>query len=109
MGIQSAYANPGTRPAFKIAQEQPKLRYIYRGLDHPFTLNEFKDYLFKMRENYLIQKYPGVQYPYVFKQMMPETTPDPLRAPVPQDSGAAASSLTANTRETTSDVLDRFV
>jgi hypothetical protein len=76
--IQSAYANPGTRPAFKIAQEQAKLRYIYRGLDHPFSLNEFKDYLFKMRENYLIQKYPGVQYPYVFKQMMPETTPDPL-------------------------------
>merc|ERR1711904_372621 len=27
--IQSAYANPGTRPAFKIAQEQAKLRYMY--------------------------------------------------------------------------------
>ena len=26
--IQSAYANPGTRPAFKIAQEQAKLRYM---------------------------------------------------------------------------------
>ena len=41
---------------------QEILSLSYRGLDHPFSLNEFKDYLFKMRENYLIQKYPGVQY-----------------------------------------------
>ncbi len=33
-----------------------QLRYYYRGNDHPFTLNEIKDYYFKLRENYLIQE-----------------------------------------------------
>lgn len=54
--MQAAYANPGTRPAAKIAQEQAKLRYFYRGNDHPFSLNEQKDYYFKLRENLLIQE-----------------------------------------------------
>jgi len=76
--IQSAYANPGTRPAFKIAQEQAKVRYMYRGNDHPFSMNEFKDYLFKMRENFLIRRYPNIQYPYVFKQMTPAELPGVL-------------------------------
>merc|ERR1719321_60514 len=40
--LQSAYANPGTRPAAKIAQEQAKIRYFHRGYDHPFTVNEMK-------------------------------------------------------------------
>ncbi|CAD7932528.1 unnamed protein product [Amoebophrya sp. A25] len=85
--MQTAYANPGTRPAAKIAQEQAKLRYYYRGNDHPFTLNETKDFYFKMRENYLIQEYPGVQYPFVYRHMMPEEVDDPLKVdlyPLPQ-------------------------
>eukprot|EP00928_Gymnodinium_smaydae_P086740 TRINITY_DN7117_c0_g2_i4.p2 TRINITY_DN7117_c0_g2~~TRINITY_DN7117_c0_g2_i4.p2 ORF type:complete len:193 (+),score=49.52 TRINITY_DN7117_c0_g2_i4:161-739(+) len=80
--LQSAYANPGTRPAAKIAQEQAKVRYFYRGYDHPFTLNELKDVYFKLRENYLIQHYPGVQYPYVYRQMIPEKTDEPLKVPL---------------------------
>merc|ERR1711862_1045677 len=38
--LRSAYANPGTRPAAKIAQEQAKIRYFHRGYDHPFTVDE---------------------------------------------------------------------
>lgn len=85
--MQTAYANPGTRPAAKIAQEQGKLRYFYRGNDHPYTLNETKDYYFKLKENHLIQEYPGVQYPFVYRQMMPEEVDDPLKVdcyPLPQ-------------------------
>ena len=32
-----------------------QVRYFYRGNDHPFTLNELKDFYFKLRENWLIQ------------------------------------------------------
>eukprot|EP00746_Dinoflagellata_sp_MGD_P161693 gnl/MRDRNA2_/MRDRNA2_88929_c0_seq1.p1 gnl/MRDRNA2_/MRDRNA2_88929_c0~~gnl/MRDRNA2_/MRDRNA2_88929_c0_seq1.p1 ORF type:complete len:197 (+),score=25.93 gnl/MRDRNA2_/MRDRNA2_88929_c0_seq1:68-658(+) len=77
--LQTAYANPGTRPAAKIAQESAKLRYFYRGHDHPFTVNELKDYYFKIRENWLIQAYPGIQYPFVYKQFIPEQTEEPLK------------------------------
>ena len=77
--LQSSYANPGTRPAYKIAQEQGKVRFYYRGIDHPFTINESKDLLWKMRENWVIQKYPGIQYPYVAKQMMPPQLPDVIK------------------------------
>ncbi|CAE8724140.1 unnamed protein product [Polarella glacialis] len=80
--LQTAYANPGTRPAAKIAQEGAKVRYFYRGHDHPFTLNELKDYYFKLRENWLIQHYPGIQYPFVYRQMVPEKTDEPLKVPV---------------------------
>ncbi|EER05528.1 conserved hypothetical protein [Perkinsus marinus ATCC 50983] len=76
--LQSAYHNPGTRPAYKIAQEQAKIRYFYRGFDHPYTINEAKDQLWKLRENWIIQNYPGVQYPYVSKQMMPPQLPDKM-------------------------------
>lgn len=77
--LQTAYANPGKRPAAKIAQEQAKIRYFYVGNDEAYTLNEMKDYFFKLRENYLIQAYPGVQYPFVYRQMMPGSTDDPLK------------------------------
>eukprot|EP00747_Dinoflagellata_sp_TGD_P164125 gnl/TRDRNA2_/TRDRNA2_183614_c0_seq1.p2 gnl/TRDRNA2_/TRDRNA2_183614_c0~~gnl/TRDRNA2_/TRDRNA2_183614_c0_seq1.p2 ORF type:complete len:200 (+),score=39.60 gnl/TRDRNA2_/TRDRNA2_183614_c0_seq1:68-667(+) len=77
--LQSAYANPGTRPAAKIAQEQAKVRYFHRGHDHPFTVNELKDFYFKLRENWLIQHYPGIQYPFVYRQMTPEKTQEPLK------------------------------
>merc|ERR1712226_217879 len=80
--LQTAYANPGTRPAAKIAQEQAKVRYFHRGYDNPFTLNELKDFYFKLRENYLIQQYPGIQYPFVYRQMIPEKTADPLKVPI---------------------------
>lgn len=80
--MQTAYANPGTRPAAKIAQEQAKVRYFHRGNDHPFTLNEVKDFYFKLRENWLIQHYPGIQYPFVYKQMTPAQTDEPLKVPV---------------------------
>ncbi|KAF4672678.1 hypothetical protein FOL47_000231 [Perkinsus chesapeaki] len=76
--LQSAYHNPGSRPAYKIAQEQAKIRYFYRGFDHPYTINEAKDQLWKLRENWVIQNYPGVQYPYVSKQMMPSQLPDKM-------------------------------
>jgi len=76
--LQSAYANPGTRPAAKISQEQAKIRYFHKGFDHPFTMNELKDFYFKLRENYLIQQYPGIQYPFVHRQIIPEKTNEPL-------------------------------
>eukprot|EP00811_Abedinium_folium_P009939 NODE_19192_length_855_cov_4.177198.p2 GENE.NODE_19192_length_855_cov_4.177198~~NODE_19192_length_855_cov_4.177198.p2 ORF type:complete len:209 (-),score=51.61 NODE_19192_length_855_cov_4.177198:155-781(-) len=80
--MQTAYANPGTRPAAKIAQEQAKVRYFHRGNDHPFTINEVKDFYFKLRENWLIQHYPGIQYPFVYRQMVPEKTDEPLKVPI---------------------------
>ena len=95
--MHCAYVNPGKRPAAKIAVEQAKVhskteintilwtnhlnfdhlfsdccskqvRYLFRGYDHPFTLNETKDFLFKLRENWVIQSGENIQYPYVFKQ-----------------------------------------
>merc|ERR1719169_120166 len=80
--LQSAYANPGTRPAAKIAQEQAKIRYFHRGYDHPFTVNEMKDLFFKLRENWLIQHYPGIQYPFVHRQMNPAQFHEPLKVPL---------------------------
>jgi len=77
--LQSAYFNPGKRPAFKIAQEQGKLRYYYRGFDHPFSINETKDLLWKLRENWIIQTYPGIQYPNVSRQMMPSNLPPVIK------------------------------
>lgn len=55
-----------------------QIRYFYRGFDHPYTINEAKDQLWKLRENWIIQNYPGVQYPYVSKQMMPPQLPDKM-------------------------------
>lgn len=77
--LQTAYANEGTRPAATIAREQAKLRYFYAGNDHPWTVNEKKDLYFKLRENHLIQEYPGIQYPYVYRNMTPATTDSPLK------------------------------
>lgn len=85
--MQTAYSNPGTRPAARIALEGGKLRYFYAGNDTPFTLNETKDLYFKLRENWLIQSYAGVQYPFVYRQMTPAETDSPLRVdcyPLPQ-------------------------
>lgn len=60
--LQCALMNEGTRPAYKIAQEQGKIRYFYRGLDAPYTISESRDLLWKMRDNWLIQQYPSM-YP----------------------------------------------
>jgi len=76
--LQTMYVNPGTRPAAKIAQEQAKIRYYYKGFDHPYTMNELKDLFFKLRENVLVQTYPGIQYPYVYKNMTPAETESPI-------------------------------
>ena len=57
--LQTAYVNPGTRPAAKIAQEQAKIRYFHRGYDHAFILIELKDFYCKFCENGLIQHSPG--------------------------------------------------
>jgi hypothetical protein len=54
--------NEGTRPAYKIAQEQGKIRYFYRGLDAPYSISESRDLLWKMRDNWLIQQFPAM-YP----------------------------------------------
>ena len=83
--LQSAYHNPGRRPAYKIALEQGKIRYYYRGEDHPFTINETKDLLWKMRENWIIQQYPGVQYPNVARQIMPTDLPAVLHTTATMD------------------------
>lgn len=50
--LRSALANPDTRPAFKIAQEQAKIRAYYRGFDDPFAIDEAKDLLFKLRDKW---------------------------------------------------------
>ena len=60
--LQCALMNEGTRPAYKIAQEQGKIRYFYRGLDAPYTISEARDLMWKMRDNWLIQQYPSM-YP----------------------------------------------
>jgi len=77
--LLTAYSNPGTRPAAKIAQEQAKLRYFAKGVDHPYTMNELKDLFFKLKENVLVQTYPGIQYPYVYRQMIPSELDSPLK------------------------------
>eukprot|EP00918_Siedleckia_nematoides_P106038 GHVU01231470.1.p1 GENE.GHVU01231470.1~~GHVU01231470.1.p1 ORF type:complete len:184 (+),score=10.21 GHVU01231470.1:78-629(+) len=76
--ILSAFHNQGKRPAFSISLLTHDIRYFFRGIDHPFGLNEYKDMLFKLRENYLIEKHPGIQYPYVFRQFRAVKTPDTL-------------------------------
>jgi len=80
--ILCAYYNEGKRPALKIAQFGAKVRYYYRGIDHPTTVNEEKDMLFKLRENYLIEKHPGIQYPYVHRQFNQVKTPSELKVPL---------------------------
>eukprot|EP00921_Rhytidocystis_pertsovi_P015407 GHVQ01024490.1.p1 GENE.GHVQ01024490.1~~GHVQ01024490.1.p1 ORF type:complete len:206 (-),score=19.01 GHVQ01024490.1:544-1161(-) len=80
--IISARENPGKRPAHTISLLTYNTRYYHRGLDHPFGLNEMKDVLFKLRENFLIERYPGVQYPYVYRQFNRVTTPGTLKVPV---------------------------
>ncbi|EPR59767.1 putative transmembrane protein [Toxoplasma gondii TgCatPRC2] len=76
--ILSAFHNPGKRPGLKISLMTYEARYCYRGLDHPFTLNEMKDFLFKLREQYLVNKYEGIQFPFVFRQFNRVSTPGTL-------------------------------
>ncbi|KAF8820995.1 hypothetical protein IE077_002582 [Cardiosporidium cionae] len=77
--ILSAFHNPGKRPAVKISLMTYEVRYFNRGLDHPFSLNEIKDFWYKIKENYLIEKHPGVQFPYVFRQFNNVKTPGVLK------------------------------
>lgn len=87
--ILSAFHNQGKRPALKISLMTYEARYFYRGLDHPFSLNEIKDFLFKLRENYLVNKYQGIQFPFVFRQFNRVSTPGTLAVhlsdPLPDD------------------------
>ncbi|OEH80037.1 transmembrane protein [Cyclospora cayetanensis] len=87
--ILSAFHNPGKRPALKISLMTYEARYFYRGLDHPFSLNEIKDFLFKLRENYLINTFQGIQFPFVFRQFNRVSTPGTLAVhlsdPIPAD------------------------
>ncbi|PHJ22089.1 transmembrane protein [Cystoisospora suis] len=76
--ILSAFHNPGKRPGLKISLMTYEARYCYRGLDHPFTLNEIKDFLYKLREQYLVNKYEGIQFPFVFRQYNRVQTPGTL-------------------------------
>jgi hypothetical protein len=41
-------------------------------------INEWKDNLYKLREDFLIHEFPGIQYPYIFKQFPHVKTPDPF-------------------------------
>lgn len=86
--ILSAYHNKRRRPGFSISMLTYEIRYFFRGMDHPFALNEYKDLLFKLRENYIISQHPGVQYPYVFRQINKVKTPGDLKVnlyPPPQE------------------------
>lgn len=89
--ILSAFHNQGKRPALKISLMTYEARYFYRGLDHPFSLNEIKDFLFKLRENYLVNTYNGIQFPFVFRQFNRVSTPGTLAVhvsdPIPDDHG----------------------
>ncbi|PFH32065.1 hypothetical protein BESB_020060 [Besnoitia besnoiti] len=76
--ILSAFHNPGKRPGLKISLMTYEARYCFRGLDHPFTLNEMKDFLYKLREQYLVHKYTGIQFPFVFRQYNRVSTPGTL-------------------------------
>ncbi|AFZ79128.1 hypothetical protein BEWA_019740 [Theileria equi strain WA] len=76
--ILSAFYNQGKRPGAKISLMTYEVRYFDRGHDHPFTINEVKDFLFKVKENYLIENHPGVQYPHVFRQHSNVKTPATL-------------------------------
>uniref|UniRef100_A0A1E1X146 Uncharacterized protein n=1 Tax=Amblyomma aureolatum TaxID=187763 RepID=A0A1E1X146_9ACAR len=76
--ILSAVYNPGKRPASVLSLMTYEARYFDRGHDHPFNVNEIKDYLFKLKENYLIENHPGVQYPHVFRQHGNVRTPAQL-------------------------------
>lgn len=80
--ILSARENPGKRPGHTISWLTYSCRYFERGLDHPFGLNEMKDVLFKLRENLLIERFPGVQYPYVYRQFNRVQTPSTLKVPL---------------------------
>lgn len=76
--ILSAFHNPGKRPAFKVSCLTYNTRYYHRGIDHPFGVNEWKDNLFKLHEQFTIEEHPGVQYPYVHRQFRRVSTSDPL-------------------------------
>ncbi|GFE54786.1 hypothetical protein BaOVIS_021900 [Babesia ovis] len=76
--ILSAFYNPGKRPGASISMMTYEVRYFDKGHDHPFNVNEIKDYLFKLKENYLIENHPGVQYPHVFRQHSNVKTPAKL-------------------------------
>ncbi|KAK2198008.1 hypothetical protein BdWA1_001013 [Babesia duncani] len=76
--ILSAYYNPCKRPGAKISLLTFEIRYFDRGLDHPFGINEVKDLVFKLKENYSIENHPGIQYPHVFRQHANVTTPPTL-------------------------------
>eukprot|EP00923_Selenidium_pygospionis_P050618 GHVN01087590.1.p1 GENE.GHVN01087590.1~~GHVN01087590.1.p1 ORF type:complete len:197 (+),score=19.17 GHVN01087590.1:59-649(+) len=76
--ILSAFHNQGRRPGFAISMLTYEIRYFFRGIDHPFGMNEYKDLLFKLRENFIIESHPGVQYPYVFRQFNKVETPAKL-------------------------------
>lgn len=76
--ILSAVYNPGKRPGAAISLMTYEVRYFDRGHDHPFAVNEVKDYLFKLKENYLVENHPGVQYPHVFRQHSNVRTPEKL-------------------------------
>ncbi|SBT37155.1 hypothetical protein, conserved in Apicomplexan species [Plasmodium ovale wallikeri] len=76
--ILSAFYNEGKRPGVKISLMTYEARYFYRGIDHPFTINEIKDLWFKLRENYLIESIPAIQYPHVFRQYNNVSTPADL-------------------------------
>lgn len=76
--ILTSYHNPGKRPAYKISCLTFNTRYYHRGIDHPFGINEWKDHLFKLHEQFVIEQNPGVQYPYVHRQFNRVQTPDVL-------------------------------
>lgn len=40
-----------------------------------------RDFNFKLRENWMIQHFPGIQHPCVHRQMTPEKTDDRLKMP----------------------------
>lgn len=91
--IINAFYNQGKRPALEMAKLAGWVRYTLRGMDHPFTLNERVDMWFKQREQYLIARNPGVQYPYVFRNYSKVNGPDVLKVHVYPAFGMAPEKL----------------
>lgn len=75
--ILVAQKSPGRRPGYAIAFISSTIRYIFRGLDHSLSINERKDLLFKLKESYLVEINPTIQYPYLFRQLNKVHTKDP--------------------------------
>eukprot|EP01070_Trichotokara_eunicae_P009437 Trichotokara_eunicae@DN6082_c0_g1_i1.p1 len=71
----TALYNPGKRPAYKISCLRFNTQYYHRGVNQPFGINEWKDLIYKLREQILIKQRPTIQYPAMHRQVNEVSTP----------------------------------